>query len=81
MIDLILSNLEWLIGGVVAIFGALVLRQGGKHKANVDQLKDAQKREEAGRDAVKEHHTKDRDDSPDAIVDRMRRRDGDSRGL
>ena len=81
-----MTNLYVLIGGIVAILGAIgaaVIQTKGKAKAKAEnkELKDTLKRQARGRDAVAEEQSESTGLSNSDIVDRMRRRDGDFRGL
>lgn len=65
--------LSAVVAGVIAIltFGAVKKKQG-RTEAQTDALRDSAKRQEKGREAVKDLRGADRD----TLIDRLRRNDG-----
>lgn len=82
MIELLSPEIIGIIAAVLGVLGfGFMQRKAGKRDAENKTHKDAAKREGRGRDAVSKEQQDTEGLSNSDIVDRMRRRDGDFRGL
>lgn len=79
--SLITSNLEWIIGGIGALLGIFFVRKSGKAAERADHLEKKADREERGRDAVAKEKAETTGSDNRTLVDRMRSRNRDRRGL